>query len=186
MEQDLAAQYPNLFGPVTWGPVQCQFVLQESEPPAHLVSNISIVPFVGDKVIQIELDDGSLEIVGGTLEPGESYQEAIERELMEEAGARLLSLEPFGVWHCHSPAPSPFRPHIPHPDFYRLSAYAEIEIVGPPQLPEVGGERVRAVHVLPVEVAANNFRAQGRPELAELYLLAGSIRMDGGVMRAED
>ena len=178
MEQDLAARYPNLFGPVAWGPVRCHFVLLDSEPSAHLVSNISIVPFVGDNVVQIELEDGSLEIVGGTLEPGESYREAIERELMEEAGAQLVSLKPFGAWRCHSSAPAPFRPHLPHPDFYRLSAYAEIEIVGTPQLPEEGGERVRTVHLLPVEEAANNFRAQGRLELAELYLLAERIRGD--------
>jgi 8-oxo-dGTP pyrophosphatase MutT (NUDIX family) len=144
------------------------------------VSNISIVPFVGNNVVQIELEDGSLEIVGGTLEPGESYREAIERELMEEAGAQLVRLKTFGVWHCHSSAPAPFRPHIPHPDFYRLSAYAEIEIVGPPQLPGEGGEQVRTVHLLPVVAAANHFRAQGRPELAELYLLAERVRGNGG------
>ena len=171
MQQDLAPQYPNLFGPATWGPVQCRFALLESNPPAALVSNISIVPFAGDKVAQIELENGLLEIIGGTLEPGESYRGAIERELIEEAGARLLSLEPFGVWYCHSTAPIPYRPHIPHPDFYRLVAYAEVEIVGPPQVPE-GGEPVRYVHLLPVEEAANSFRSQGRPELAELYLLA--------------
>jgi 8-oxo-dGTP diphosphatase len=100
-QQDLAAQYPNLFGPVTWGPVECRFALLECAPLAELVSNITIVPFIGDRVVQIELEDGSLEIVGGTLEPGERYQEAIERELIEEAGARLLSLEPFGAWNCH-------------------------------------------------------------------------------------
>jgi 8-oxo-dGTP pyrophosphatase MutT (NUDIX family) len=175
MEQAPAARYPHLFAPVTWGPVQCRFALLEGEPPAHMVSNISIVPFVGGSVAQIELEDGSLEIIGGTLEPGETYRQAIERELMEEAGARLLGLEPFGMWHCHSTAPTAYRPHIPHPHFYRLVARAQIEIVGPPQVPE-GGERVRWVYVLPVEEAAERYRAHGRPELAELYLLAAEDR----------
>ena len=175
MEQDPAARYPDLFRPVTWGPVRCHFALLEDATPAHTVSNISIVPFVGGQVAQIELEDGSLEIIGGTLEPGETYREAIERELMEEAGARLLSIEPFGIWHCHSTAPTAYRPHIPHPDFYRLAARAEIEIVGPPQVPE-GGERVLRVHVLAVEEAVDRFRAQGRPELAQLYLLAARTR----------
>jgi 8-oxo-dGTP diphosphatase len=176
-QNDVAAQYPDLFGPVTWGPVQCRFTLLENNPPAALVSNISIVPFVNDKVVQIELEDGSLEIVGGTLEPGENYREAIERELAEEAGARLLRLEPFAVWYCHSTAPTAYRPHIPHPDFYRLVAYAEVEIVGHPQVPE-HGEQVRLVHVLPVQEAANRYRAQGRPELADLYLLAEKLKRD--------
>ncbi|HYP19783.1 MAG TPA: NUDIX domain-containing protein [Chloroflexia bacterium] len=177
MERKLAREYPDLFGPVTWGPVQCRFALLGDEPPAHLVSNISIVPFVGSRAVQLELEDGSLEIIGGTLEPGESYREAIERELVEEAGARLLRLEPFGVWHCHSTAPTAYRPHIPHPDFYRLVAWAEVEIVGLPQVPE-GGERVRQVHLLAVEEAAAAFRAHGRAELAELYLLAERVRLE--------
>ncbi len=175
MEQDLVVRYPNLFGAVTWGQVQCHFALLGDEPPVALVSNISIVPFVGDKVAQIELEAGRLEIIGGTLEPGESYREAIERELIEEAGARLLSLEPFGAWYCRSSAPSAYRSHIPHPDFVRLVALAEIEIVNLPEVPE-GGEPVRFVHLLSVEAAAQSYTAQGRPELAELYLLADEIK----------
>ena len=175
---DLPAIYPSLFGPVGWGPVQCRFALLEAEPPAQSVSNINIVPFVGDLAVLIELEGGTLEPVGGTLEPGETYLQAVERELMEEVGARLLSLELFGVWHCQSSAPAPFRPHIPHPEFYRLVAYGDIEIVGKPQSLE-GAERVCHVHLLPVEEAANSYRANGRPELAELYLLAKRIRDDG-------
>jgi 8-oxo-dGTP pyrophosphatase MutT (NUDIX family) len=157
--------------------VQCLFSLLDSHPPAELVSNISIVPFVADKVVQLELEDGRVEIVGGTLEPGESYRQAIERELMEEAGARLLHLELFGTWHCHSNAPTPYRPHLPHPDFHRLVAYAEIDIIGPPRVPR-DGEPVRWVRLLSVEEAAQRFTAQSRPELAELYLLAAKIRRD--------
>lgn len=183
MEQYLSARYPALFGPVAWGPAQCRFSLLEDEPPTSLVSNISIVPFVGDMVAQIELEDGRLEVIGGTLEAGESYRAAIERELVEEAGARLLSLELFGVWHCHSTAPTAYRLHIPHPNFCRLVAYAEIEIVGPPQVPE-GGEPVRLARLLTVEDAASRYIAQGRRELAELYLLAEKVRMDDGRCQA--
>lgn len=175
---DLTAHYSSLFGPVGWGPVQCRFALLETAPPEELVSNINIVPFVGDQAVLIELENDGLEPVGGTLEPGETYQQTVERELMEEAGGRLLSLELFGVWHCHSSAPAPFRPHIPHPDFCRLVAYGDVEIVAQPQTLE-GAERVRHVHVLPVEEAADRFRAHGRAELAELYLLAKRIRDDG-------
>ena len=45
----------------------------------------------------LRLQTGEWEIPGGTLEAGESYIEAINRELIEEAGARLISFESFGL-----------------------------------------------------------------------------------------
>ena len=86
------------------------------------------------------------DIVGGTLEPGETYRDTIRRELPEEAGARLVTFELFGAWHCHSSAPQPCRPHLPHPEFYRVVGCGEIELVGqllehPPKLGGPGATR---------------------------------------------
>lgn len=109
------------------------------------------------------------------LELGESYLDTICRELLEEAGARLLTFEPFGAWRYFSFAPEPYRPHLPHPEFYRVVGWGEAVIVGQPQNPQ-GGEQVIDVACVPVEEASQRFLAVGRPDLAELYRLAAAIR----------
>jgi hypothetical protein len=48
------------------------------------------------------------------LEPGEDWTHALERELLEEAGARPLSIEVVGRIHVWSGLDAPFRPHLPH------------------------------------------------------------------------
>src|SRR5688572_9071352 len=100
------ADYPHLFKEEIWpgGPTQVRFELRETPPPANLIANINIVPRVDNDWLIIKLADGSWEIPGGTLEPGESYLEAVRRELLEEAGAKLVTFRLFGAWYCTSQA----------------------------------------------------------------------------------
>ncbi len=174
-EQELHRRYPSLFAPAMWDPLHVQFILDEGVPSGAPIANVNTVPFLGDHVLVVRLDNGRVEMPGGTLEPGEHYEQAIARELMEEAGAELRSFSPVGYWRCFSTAPSPYRPHVPHPTFARLVGISDVLIVGPPSNPE-GGERVVSVDALSVQEAAEHFIASGRPDLAELYRLASAIR----------
>lgn len=171
----LAKDFPNLSQDITWGPIRCRFDLRDSPPPSGLISSVNLVPFIGDQCLLIRLQNGKWEIPGGTMEPGESYLDTIGRELLEEAGARLVTLEPLGAWHCHSSAPEPYRSHLPHPEFYRFVCYGDVELVGEPQNP-AGGEEVVAVECTSIEEASQRFLAIGRTELAELYRLAAALR----------
>ena len=143
-------------------------------PPLNLISNVNLVPFKGDRWLILRLQTGEWEVPGGTLEPGESYSDAIRRELIEEAGARLITFEPLGAWHCFSTASKPYRPHLPHPEFYRLVGYGAVEIIGNPENPE-DGEQVASVEFVPIEEAVQRFRDINRFELAELYQLAAKV-----------
>jgi 8-oxo-dGTP diphosphatase len=144
-------------------------------PPPHLISNVNVVPYVGDQWLVIRLENGNWEIPGGTLEPDESYLDAARRELLEEAGARLLTFQIFGAWKCISEAPKPYRPHLPHPEFYRLVGYGEVELVGLPLNPS-DAEQVASVELVTLDEAARRYRSVGRDDLAELYLLAAAMR----------
>jgi len=176
ISQILPKKYPHLFREVTWpwGPTKAEFVLIENTLPARLISNVNIVPRMADRWVVIRLSDGLWEIPGGTVEPGEDYMTTIRRELLEEAGAKLKTFQILGAWRCHSFAEKPFRPHLSHPESYRLVGVGEIEIVRSPQIP-ADGEEVVLVESVPLEVAVGRFRDTDRKDLAELYQFAGDV-----------
>jgi ribosomal protein S18 acetylase RimI-like enzyme len=181
-EADLRSEFPELFVPARWGPVEATFVLSQALPSLALIGNVNLVPFVGNDVAVLRLADGRPELPGGTLEPGEEYLDALRRELLEEAGARLGSFAVLGAWACRSAAPEPYRPHLPHPEFFRLVGYGDVALVGQPTNPQ-HGEYVVAVDVFPVMEAAALFRHWQRPDLAALYVLAGRHRHGEGTTR---
>ena len=140
------------------------------------ISNVNIVPFVGNKCVIVRTRKG-WGIAGGTLEPGENYLEAIQRELMEEAGARLIIFKPIGAWHRHSLAESPYRPHLPWPEFYRIVGYGEVELIEKPENPE-GGEQILEVGSFSLDDACGLLaqRPDDGAELMEVYRLAALLR----------
>ena len=175
-----AQEYPYLAQARRGDSQRWQFELRAVPPPAELISNVYAVSFIGARCLLIRMMHHQRQVwdlTGGTLEPGETYLDAIRRELMEEAGARLLTFEPFGAWHCWSSAPAPYRPHLPHPESYRVVGYGEAALVGSPTNPP-DGEQVIEVACVPVEEAVRRLRTSwpDRPELAELYQLAAALR----------
>jgi 8-oxo-dGTP pyrophosphatase MutT (NUDIX family) len=139
-----------------------------------MIARVNIVPRIDNLWLVIQLADGSWEIPGGGLEPGEDYLMAARRELLEEAGARLLSFQLFGAWRCFSLDAKPYRPHLPWPEFYRVVGVGEVELVGQPENP-ADGEQVVAVEAVTLETAMERFLVIERPDLAELYHLAANI-----------
>ncbi|MCA0455137.1 MAG: NUDIX domain-containing protein [Chloroflexi bacterium] len=172
---DLASLYPHLFNVFTRGTVEMQFHLLQAPPPDAMISNVNLVPFVGDKWVIIQVDNTFWELPGGTREPYEPHTETLRRELLEEAGARLKDYRSLGAWLCHSSSPVPYRPHLPHPDFYRFVSYGEVELVGKPLNPS-DAEQVTCVELVTLDEAVRRFHSIDRDDFAELYTLAAWAR----------
>lgn len=167
-------QFPALSTSIHWGIVEAEFRLNDIVDET-LVSNVSIIPFVGEQVVVFQIDNGKWELPGGTLEAGEKYMDGLKREVMEELGAKLLTYRLFGQFHCMSSASEPYRPHIPHPHFVRLIGYGDVELVGQPLNP-ADGEQVIAVEVVEIGEAIKRFEEQNRYDIAEMYQLAYVLR----------
>lgn len=171
-------EFPALSSVVTWGNVEAKFTFMKKINSA-LVSNVSIIPYVGDKYVIFQIDNGMWELPGGTLEAGERFMDAVKREVMEELGGELITYEVFGQFICESSAEVPYRTHIPHPKFVRIVGYGEVKIIGNPLNPE-DGEQVIAVELVTIEEAINRFQETGRHDIAEIYKLAHIIREQTG------
>ena len=136
---------------IEWAPhIRWEFEFTDTAPPLNMISNAHLVPRVGDRWLIVR--SASWHLPGGTIEPGETLAELLARELMEEAGAQLGPWTVIGCMRCHSSAPEPYRPHLPHPISYRVIASGEVEIVGPPTNPP-DGEQVSEVDLVDLDEA---------------------------------
>ena len=167
------SRHPDLFAPVTGKRGFAQFRRVGAVSCEDLVSNVNVVPYTASGWVVLVLADGRPEVPGGTREPGEPIEATLRRELLEEAGARLESFRPFGVWDCVSTAEAPYRPHLPHPRFQRLVGVGRVELVTKPTIGD--GEDVAEVLTVSMAEAQARFRVIGRGDLADLYGLAAEL-----------
>ena len=170
------ADFPHLFNEHiwSWGPVKTLF--EPSEPPFELVSNINIVPFneTGWLIVRQQIGWG---IVGGTLEPGETYMDTLRRELLEEAGCELVNFELMGALRMEFLTEQPYRPHLPFPISYRLIGVGKVRRITTPTNP-ADGEEILEVATFGLEEACRRLekRPDDGPLLAEIYRYAAMFR----------
>jgi ADP-ribose pyrophosphatase YjhB (NUDIX family) len=70
------------------------------ELPPELVTSARAVVFKGSRVVVVRQNDGVAHIEpGGGIEPGESVEDAVRREVLEETGWSLGPLTPLGFHH---------------------------------------------------------------------------------------
>ena len=175
---DYCQMFPRLFQPYVPpnGALRMTFALG-TDFPAHLIGLVKMVAYVGDDYLAIRSPFGWWE-PGGKLEPGETYQQAIRREMLEETGARVQDFTLFGAFHCRSLQDGPPEPGLLWPEFYFLWGYGPVEFVREPQ--PTATEQILEVGVAPLdEICARLAPTPGAgPLLVDLYRLANTLRRE--------
>lgn len=97
-----------------------------SEPPplAYIGAARSVV-LRGDDVLTLRNADETHVLPGGRREHGETPEQALRRELLEEAGLRIENPVQLGFMHLHHLAPKPPDYEFLYPDFLSLVYLSE-------------------------------------------------------------
>src|SRR4051812_6500225 len=110
----LARHTPLAEGIETWGspdaplPLRLTWYCTDEEPPLALVTSVRAIVVRGDAVLALHEPGGKPYIVpGGRCEPGESPEETLRREVLEETGWSLGAIQPLGFVHLRSLGPQP-------------------------------------------------------------------------------
>jgi 8-oxo-dGTP diphosphatase len=151
--QTWADRLPDLYAPGhwPWGELDVQFTTEQ--PPDELISNAHVVGRTEGGIVVCANDLGWRFLPGGTREPDETIDILVERELLEEAGARLTGpLIWLGGHRADHRRPAPYRPHLPHPVSYWANYVVDVVVDSLPTNPE-DGEQVTEVFVLPPDEA---------------------------------
>ena len=144
MDDDLAA----FLGPldpfaeevVTWnvGTMRVACYLTDRAPPRRYVTSARAVVTDGDSVLVVQEPSSRHVLPGGRLEPGETPEDALQREVLEETGWSLVSFRPIGILHFTHIDPVPAGWSYPHPDFLHIVSAGSPGAYHP-ELKEVGG-----------------------------------------------
>ena len=151
--QTWAKQLPDLYAPGhwAWGELDVQFGTEQ--PPDELISNAHVVGRTEGGIVVCQNDLGWRFLPGGTREPGETIEQLVQREVLEEAGARVTGpLIWLGGHRADHRRPGPYRPHLPHPVSYWANYVVDVVVDSVPTNPE-DGEQVTDVLMLPPDEA---------------------------------
>ena len=106
--------------PATWGSgvkLEITGYLSTETPPTDLVSSVRAIVLKEDRVLVMTNLDSTHIIPGGRVEEGETHEETLQRELLEEAGVEIRAGPQIGLVHLRHTTPKPKGYPHPYPDF---------------------------------------------------------------------
>jgi 8-oxo-dGTP pyrophosphatase MutT (NUDIX family) len=111
--------------------LRLRWYLTANHPPGEFVTSIRCIVLSGDSMLVMRNRDGQHIWPGGRREAGETPQQTIARELMEEAGCVPGEVTPIGFVHLRRLTPVPADHPFPAPDFCWLVYATEATSLDP-------------------------------------------------------
>ncbi len=103
-------------------------------PPLEYVTSVRTIVFQGTSLLTIG-DGSSVYIMpGGRLEKGETLDQTLRRELLEETGWSIQNVALIGFKHFHHLNPKPPEYKYPYPDFFQMVYVADADAFIPGRL----------------------------------------------------
>lgn len=102
-----------------WGAMRFEitaYLTAEPPPPAYTTSVRAVVTR-GSSLLVVRDPENVHILPGGRREHGESMEQTLRREVLEETGWSLLGIKPLGILHFHHLTPEPPGYAYPFPDF---------------------------------------------------------------------
>jgi hypothetical protein len=99
-------------------PLRLAYFLSAELPPPEYVTSVRAVVLHQDTVLVLRNADSVHALPGGRREPGESFEQTLRREILEESGWAIRAPRPLGFVHLRHLAPRPAGYAYPHPDFF--------------------------------------------------------------------
>jgi len=112
-------------------PNEAHIVLDDQLPPLDLISTALGLFFDGDRLLMTRLRSRGWDIPGGHVEPGETPEQTVRREVYEETGAHLGAIMCFSHQKLIVHAPKPLGYTYPHPVSYQMFYTGSIAALDP-------------------------------------------------------
>lgn len=101
-------------------PNEISLILADTLPPRELITSAFALAFHEGNFLMTRLHQRGWDIPGGHIDPGETPEATMRREVMEEAAVELGPVHLFGYQRIHLLGDVPADYRYPHPDSYQV------------------------------------------------------------------
>jgi ADP-ribose pyrophosphatase YjhB (NUDIX family) len=179
----LAGRAPLTFETATWGEIglEIRYYASDEAPPEHLVTSARAIVLAHDQVLLIRDPSGDEHVIpGGRRKSGESLEETVRREVLEETRWSIADLSILAVGHFHITSSVPADYPYPNPDFLQV-----VYLARPIQFHEERGvedDWVASSEMLPIASLSDRSLSDTQRLLLDHALSRGRRRQPKGIV----